>query len=154
MVDKKNIDALIPKAVEAIEKYISNDSEVSSVYRNYLASFGTVARFSGIKTAVTVYSKDAKSGEEANKKSKEDKSKVINMVYYLLEEEVKPFNKKSNGEKNQEKNQLGEALLKYIGEDEKYAKDRIIEAAIAIKTALNLFKQVDTADEQGANNGN
>ncbi len=147
MVDKKNIDALIPAAVKAIEACILDNGEVSSVYRNYLASFGTVARFSGIKTAVAVYSKDAA-------KSKEDKGQVINMVYCVLKEEVRSSDNDSNDGKNQEENQLGIELLEYIKKDEKRAKDRIIEAAIAIKTALNLFKQVDTADSQGANNGN
>ncbi len=147
MVDKKQIDALIPAAVQAIENCILDNGEVSSVYRNYLASFGTVARFSGIKTAVAVYSKDVA-------KTKEDKGQVINMVYFVLEKEIKLSVKDSRDEKNKKANQLGVDLLNYIKVDEKSAKDRIIEAAIAIKTALNLFKQVDKADAQGANNGN
>ncbi len=137
MVDKKQIDALIPAAVQAIENCILSNGEVSSVYRNYLASFGTVARFSGIKTAVAVYSKD-------EVKTKEDRGQVINMICMVLKIKKSAEESRRNNESGQP---FGTELLEYIEKDEKSAKDRIIEAAIAIKTALNLFKQVDKADE-------
>ncbi len=125
MIDNKKVNLLIPKAIKAIENQFGNNAKVPNEYRNYLASFGTVVRMSGIETAVAIYSKGSNGIE--------DKSKVILMIYdvlYLKE-----------GEKNKIDN-VRCHMLKLIEKDEsKYKiKDSILEAAIALKLALNFFE--------------
>ncbi len=126
MINRKKVDSLIPKAIEAITNAFGVEigGKVRNEYRGYISSFGTAVRMSGIKTAVCIYSKKTESDE--------DKSKIVRMIYYMLND--------SGDNENIDENKAKEYLLEKIKEDEIKAKNEILEAAVAIKLALNLFE--------------
>ncbi len=126
MINKRNVNQLIPKAIEALEKIFniqcgSEKDTIPNEYRNYLASFGTCIRTSGLKTAVAIYNKEGKLNDE-------DKGKVIELIAWVLDKDKQKLIKEINAVNS---------------EDEKNLKQKVIEAAIAIKLSLNMFQLVD-----------
>jgi CRISPR-associated protein Cmr5 len=75
-MNKKNIDKLIPKAIEHIEQNLLRDGSVKKVYQGYLASFGPTVISSGLTQALAFYSADS------------EKNKVIDMMFAILNERL------------------------------------------------------------------
>jgi CRISPR-associated protein Cmr5 len=72
-MNKKNIDSLIPKAMEYIESNFLKNGSVKKVYQGYLASFGPTVISSGLTQTLAFYSADS------------EKNKVIKMMFDILD---------------------------------------------------------------------
>jgi len=116
-MNKKNIDKLIPKAIEALQSLQSEDGSIDKVYQGYLASFGPTVISSGIVKTVAIYIDNDKS----NKKRKN----VTKIMFDLIGEDSDDFIK-------DEKNSINYSL-----------KNKILEANIACKLSIRTFNLKD-----------
>ncbi|QCI28744.1 hypothetical protein [Caminibacter pacificus] len=121
---KKRIENYIEKAIKLIEEDLSNKKieSLSSAFNGYISSFGAALIQSDLKIAVALFE---------NKKSskKADSTYLMNLILRLIDE---------NAEEDM--------LLKYIinsDENEKALKNKIKDAAIAVKLAIRTFDLKD-----------
>ena len=112
-MNKKNIDKLIPEAIEKLQSLQSKDGSIDKVYQGYLASFGPTVISSGIVKTVTIYVDKDKS----NKKRRE----VTKIIFDLIGQNPDDFIK-------DEKNSTNYTL-----------KNKILEANIACKLSIRTF---------------
>ncbi|WP_027340251.1 type III-B CRISPR module-associated protein Cmr5 [Halonatronum saccharophilum] len=136
---KKRIENYIPKAIEVIEKEFKGES-IPKVYKSYISSFGASIVQSGLKPTLAFYEKDdnvsqGDKGSKHDKGPKHDRSRLSRMILKLIDD--------SEG-----------SLLRYVIEEEEQGKDgrslreKIKDAAIAIKLALRTFK---LSEDSGGN---
>lgn len=114
-MNNKNIEKLIPKAIELLQKFPKE-----KVYQSYLASFGPTVITSGIAQAVAFYTGDDK------------KNEVIKLMFQLVIKELKT-DKKTLLDVLRE----GENYKSYI------LKNKILEASVACKLAIRTFELKD-----------
>ena len=119
----KRIDSLIPKAIEAV-KTIEEGMErkkLPSEYKGYVSSFGAAVLQSGLKAAIAFY--------ESKSSSSVPNKKPLMLAILELITDKKPDKKNKD------------SLLKYvIKNDSLELKDEILDAAAALKLAINTFE--------------
>jgi len=129
-MNKKVVDALIPEAYDSIKKVgIATVEEniyiVDNRFRGQMAAFGAAIMTGSLLSAISFFS--SKGSSEIHRE------KILEAICLLLKLEPK-----------EEQEELCSVLFKYV-KDKKMAqeirdvKENIINAAIAIKLALNLF---------------
>jgi len=122
---KKRIEKYLPTAMDIIEKVkIANENgNVNSKFNGYFSSFGAAIVLSGVKSALAFYS---------NKKTAKERVKILQAIYMLIiESEEVPEET---------------ALLKYYIANENsdpLLKQKILDAATALKLAVRTYKLVD-----------
>jgi len=118
----KRIDSLIPKAIEAV-KNIQDEmkgKKLPSEYKGYVSSFGAAVLQSGLKAAIAFY--------ESKSSSSVQNKKPLMLAILELVTDKKP-------DKN------NDSLLEYvIKNDSLELKDEILDAAAALKLAINTFE--------------
>jgi hypothetical protein len=84
-MNNKNIEQLIPKAIEKLSSF-----NKKKVHQSYLASFGPSVIFSGIVRTVTIY------GDKSD--SNKDRRAILKIMFSLINEDIDSFiaNEKSN----------------------------------------------------------
>ena len=130
-MDKKKVDALIPMAVDVLKDVgIANDNnEINRAFRGQISTFGAAIINGSLISAVAFFSNDSES-------VKVKRSKLMDAIYMLIK------NNKDNIEKN--------ALFSYVKdttEPEMDKREKIINAAIALKLAMNIYKLSGNEDE-------
>lgn len=135
-MNKSRIDRYIPIAVELIKnrenKVCDKNNKVNSVFRGYISSFGASVAMGSLLSAVAFYSKQG----SANK----DRSALMDIILKIIKEDDK-----SNPDKKDDKSNTCKDLFNYVKKNATNveAKEKIYDAAIAIKLALNLFDLKD-----------
>ena len=119
-MNKKNIDKLIPKAIELIAKLPKKDGGIEKVYQGYLASFGPTVIASGLLQTVMFYS------------ANENKNKVIKIMYDLIKDDIKTDKSSLQDMLNENSNYKNYAI-----------KNKILEANIACKLSIRTFELKD-----------
>lgn len=142
---------MIPAARDAVIKAgISSHGKVKKAFRGQISSFGAAITMGSLLPAVAFFS-DQGSAEV-------DRSKLMEAIMRVLQNEDGPL---GTAAKKYESNQLLEFCTKVCnpapagnGETDKFSasqlREAVIDAAIAIKLALNYFKLVDLDDGKGA----
>ena len=115
-MNKKYIDKLIPKAVKELNTLVKK-GKIDKVYQGYLASFGATVIQSGLLQTVLFYS------------AKEDKNKVIKIMYKLIKEDLKATQPT-----------MEEFLLTDNNHKNYTVKNKILEANIACKLSIRTFE--------------
>lgn len=119
-MNKNKIDSLIPKAFEAIQETgIAKEGKINSAYRGQISRFGAAVSMGSLLSAIAFF-KD-QGGASV------DRTKLINAMAQVL------------GEKD-----LYTYVLAQMGNSknknaEMKCREEILEAAIALKLAMNLF---------------
>ena len=122
-MNKKRVDDWILTAKKAIDKaeiskYGENGKEVVKGFRAKISSFGAAMVTGSFKSAVAFYVDQGDAGV--------DRSKLLVAIYYVavgFEEGVTP-----------------QSVLEYVcRNDSKELKEKFLDAAIAIKLALNFY---------------
>jgi CRISPR-associated protein Cmr5 len=122
---QKNIEKLIPFAIEAAEKYLTGEGEpgvIAAEYNGYIASFGASVIQAGLKPALAFNLRES-SG------SHKDRRTLMRALFHIIQQK----NKSSIKYKN---------LLEYVLEEpaaEKQRKKEIIDATTALKLAIRTF---------------
>ncbi len=123
-MNKQAIDKYIPMAYKVLEDTkIAKNGEINKTFRSYISSFGAAITMGSLRAAVAFFSKDGAD-------SKEDKALLMKAVYKLI-----PKKDGINAPN----------LLAYICDqniNEAEVKEDILNAAIALKLAMNMYKLV------------
>lgn len=123
-MDKKWIENNILNAYELIGKAdILEDGSLSKTFRGYISTFGAAITMGSLKAAIAFYSNK---GEAAK-----DREKLMRIIYALIEG-------KTYGETKEN------SLMDYVknAENERAARMKICDAAIAVKLAMNMYNLV------------
>ena len=143
-MNKRKIEEWIPLAKNAIEKTgISKDGKILKSFRGQISSFGAAVTMGSMKAAVAFFSDNGGASVK-----REELMKAILEILQRQEKEVgmqvDGQNKPIHGKSVKEYKTLAEYVFSEENpklEDE--MKEEIINAAIAIKLAMNLFELVD-----------
>lgn len=131
-MNKTTIDRNLAYAYQGIiDAKISKDGKVNKSYRGQISTLGAAITMGSVKSAVCFFS------EKANNNSDVDRSKLLDAIYYVLR----------NSEDTKEKYKNVENLKSYVlnaDSDKEVLKEDIVNAAIAIKLAMNLFEWEET----------
>lgn len=127
-MNKTAIDRNLSYAYQGIiDAKISKDGKVNKSYRGQISTLGAAITMGSVKSAICFFS------EKANNNSDVDRSKLLDAIYYVLR----------NGEDTKEKYKDVKNLKSYVlnaDSDKEVLKEDIVNAAIAIKLAMNLFE--------------
>ena len=116
-MNKKAIDKMIPYAYSAIGKKIAKDGAVDKTYRGGVASFGAAVSMGSLISAAAFFSAES-SGASYDRKAVGEI--IVNTV--------------TEGQKEQ-------SLYEYVKANPN-CKNEIMDAAVAVKLAMNLYKLV------------
>ena len=125
-MNKKRIENMIPLAIDAISKIIAKDNKVSKEYKGYISSFGASVIQPGLIPTIAFY-------------ENENPDTIIiitldqNQLYVITDGE------NINGK-----------LLDYVltkKEERRVTKQKINDAAIAIKLAIRTFEMIDSEEK-------
>ena len=133
-MNKKRVDDWILKAKAAIVKSeIAQDGEALNGYRSQISSLGAAMIMGSFKSAIAFFVEKAesRSDKEKSRPDKEvDRSKLLTAIYY-----VAVCDDVDKADKVEPK-----YVFEYVCEnDSKALKEDFIDAAIAVKLALNFF---------------
>lgn len=122
-MNKHRVDNYIPRAYEAIKEIgILKDGKIPKGFRGQIASLGAMVAMGSVLSAIALYSNQGDSVV--------DRKKLIQAIEFLILDE-----KKKDG------NALFFFVQKEIGKQKENAiKENILDAAIAIKLAMNLYE--------------
>ena len=121
-MDKRRVDEYIPKAYDAIKKCdILKDQKIANGFRGQIAAFGAMVAMGSILSAIALYNNQGD--------SLVDRSKLIKAIAYIV-----------MGEDFGEKDLFFYVQKKIKEKNEKNVKEKILDAAIAIKLAMNLYE--------------
>lgn len=118
-MNKKNIDELIPKAVQKLNALVE-DGSIDKVYQGYLASFGPTVIASGLLQTVMFYTADEK------------KNEVIKIMYELIKDQI-----------DSDKSSMKDMLSENDNYKSYAVKNKILEANIACKLSIRTFTLKD-----------
>ncbi len=122
-MNKRKVDELIPKAVESLKstKISSEKEEISKTFRGQISTFGAAVTNGSLISAVAFFSEKGS--------SQTDRTKLLTAIQELIPEAKK-------------ENNLFEYVKNQGKEHEAEVKEKILNAAIALKLAMNLYKLV------------
>lgn len=133
-MNKTKVNDLLPKAYEVLkETGIANSQNViQKTYRGYISTFGAAVSGGSLLAAIAFYSD--------NKDAQCDRVKLLKALYLLVQDD-----------KNVRENSLFRYVADRITTEEKGKKrvdsqkeaacrEKIMDAAIALKLAMNLYK--------------
>ena len=122
---KSRIENLVPAAITAAEALIAEDGNgeklgyIPKEFKGYISSFGASVIQSGLIPALAFFSND--------EGAKEDRSKILDVIYNILK-----INSTSG-------NLLKYFVDEYTG-DKELMKEKIMDAATALKLAIRTYK--------------
>ena len=124
-MNKAIVNQEIGIAYEALSKCgIAKDGEIVRSFRGQISTFGAAVTMGSLKAAIAFFSKD--------EKTKVERSKLIEAIFEVI---------KQHYGVNGETLTLYDYVDKSDNEDE--CKEKIMNATIAIKLAMNLYKLTD-----------
>lgn len=125
-MNKTKINELLPRAVEILKTtgIVYDGNKICKTYRGQISTFGA-AVYSGSLLAAVAFFSD-RGGAEA------DRVKLMKAIYSLITK------KEPNGK---------DALYNYVSEN-KNCKEEVINAAIALKIAMNVYDLEDKNKEE------
>ena len=127
---KTRVEKYIPFAIKAAKNLIANkDNKIPKEFNGYISSFGAAIILSGLIPAVVFYSE--KGGAVS------DRQNLMKAIYAIINE-TEDYN-------NINSNSLLDFLME-IKDDKKkfdYQKEKIMDAATALKLAVRTFDLVD-----------
>lgn len=132
-MSKKRINDFLPFAYEGISKTKLYDNEKDKVIGNckaQITSFGAAVNMGSLLSAIVFFSN--------NNKSKIERVELMKLIYYVIKkgnqdfEEIKSYD-----------------LFNYANDNN--VKQEILDAAIAIKLAFNLYEENTSSDDNGGN---
>ena len=115
-MNKKNIDKLIPQAMQELQSF-SKNGVIDKKNQGYLASFGPTVISSGILQTVMFYTAD------------KDKNKMIKIMFTLIKDDLQGNYTSMQEMLNDNSNYKDYSI-----------KNKILEANIACKLAIRTFE--------------
>lgn len=141
-MNKREIEEQIPITIDLINDFINNErfykkddksfGLIPKEYNGYISNFGASIIQSGLVSTIAFF-------EANDSKSKEDKTVLTKLILQIV--------RKCN--KLQVKD--GESLLSYVLDNKNISEEieeEIINATIAVKLAIRVFKSTENAESQ------
>ena len=134
-MNKKRVDEYIPRAYRALSDVgIADKGMINASYKGQIASFGAMIAMGSVLSAVALFS--------ARGKTVADRTKLMKAIYAVIHgatEEIEDT-----------------ALFDYVQQEKnrgkiRFAKEKITDAAIALKLAMNLYKLTEKDQDDAAN---
>lgn len=124
-MNKNEVDRLIPEAVKVLkdEKIANEKNEIDKTYRGQISTFGAAVINGSLISAVAFFS-------NSSSQASVDRPKLMKAIKKLIPE--------ADGKKD-----LFEYVKDAKTEREAEAKEKILNAAIALKLAMNLYTLKD-----------
>lgn len=119
-MNKNIINEEISLAYDAIREVgIANEKgEVQKTFRGQVTSFGASVLMGSLLSSIAFFSDD--------KKASVDRSLILKAIFYILEKQEKVGSEETN-------------LFKYAQSNQREKKEEILNAATALKLAMNLY---------------
>ena len=119
-MNKNIINEEISLAYDAIREVgIANEKgEVQKTFRGQVTSFGASVLMGSLLSSIAFFSDD--------KKASVDRSLILKAIFYILEKQEKVGAEETD-------------LIKYAHSNQKEKKEEILNAATALKLAMNLY---------------
>ena len=133
---KKELEKLIPHALEAVRHHLSVDENktlVYDVYDGYAASLGAAIITSGLKPAIVFYT-------DVHKKKKKPEDEMTSARRYKLLQAL-AYTLRTSGVVSGI-NDTESAVLMYVIGDPPHAQKHILTASVALKLALRNFEHI------------
>ena len=121
-MNKAVVDGYIAKAAELLEaSKVAENGKINKTFRGYISSFGAAVTMGSLRSAIAFNS--VKGG------ASDDRQELMKIIYALITGSI--YSDNAN-------------LLKYVIDenDDAKLKEKICDAAIAIKLAMNLYELV------------
>lgn len=134
---KKRVDIYIPKAYEVLRIVeIEKDNKINSTFRGQIASFGAMIAMGSILSAVALFS-------ATKSNASVDRVKLMQAIYAIIKDVTGEIPK--------------DALFEYVTQEIKKGNkntvtEKIKDAAIAIKLAINLYEVIDDKGDKKDDN--
>ena len=130
-MNKRVVDKEIDSAYHLLAKHeIAKNGKIDNTYRGQIASFGAAITMGSLLSAVAYFSKKGDATV--------DRTKILDAIYDIVNEQCENEN-------------LPPTLFDYVRDRkskglsaEKACKEDVLNAAIALKLAMNLYELVDT----------
>lgn len=141
-MNKQKINALIPTAYKVLEEQgIAKDGTIAQGYPGQIAAFGGAIALGSLLAAVCHFSKKS---EDIHDRKNEDvrRELLLPAIFALLDKD----------EKDGYDNLQDYVLKKTKDESEDEAKEHVMDSAIALKLAMNLYpkkKSGGTSSQEG-----
>ncbi|HCO29371.1 MAG TPA: hypothetical protein DIT54_08215 [Lachnospiraceae bacterium] len=125
-MNKRRIDSYIQEACEVLEKTkIVKNGEIQSTFRGQIASFGAMVATGSLLSAIALFSVQGGSSVERDKL-------ILALAYLILDKEQEKTN---------------QSLFLYVQNKindgkERIVKEEVMDAAIALKLAMNFYKMI------------
>lgn len=135
-MNKTEVNQLLPKAYEVLKitGIADNDDKIIKTYRGYISTFGAAVSGGSLLAAIAYFS-DHNQGETGC-----DRTKLMKAIYLLINPNADT--RKEVGESTLfeyvKKNIMRNAQIEV--KQEAAWKEKVIDAAIALKLAMNLYK--------------
>lgn len=144
MENKRKIDEYIPKAIDSLSKNtkIVKNGTIASGFAGQIATFSVAVSMGSLLSAVAFFSEQ--------KQAIVERQELMNVIYEIITRED------LNTTKDSEPKLLAHVKKKYeetyknknIFEYRRFQQD-ILNAAIAVKLAINFFQKVDKIEKTG-----
>lgn len=123
-MNKAEIEKMLPRAYELLDKYkIADGGKIKKTYRGQISSFGAAITGGSLLSAVAFFSSDGESSV--------DRPALMKCILDLL------------NEKHETK---AENLFDYVRAHKEYedeCKEEVLNAALSLKLAMNLYELVE-----------
>ena len=134
---KKRVDIYIPKAYEVLRIVeIEKDNKINSTFRGQIASFGAMIAMGSILSAVALFT-------ATKSNASVDRVKLMQAIYAIIKDVTGEIPK--------------DVLFEYVTQEIKKGNkntvtEKIKDAAIAIKLAINLYEVIDDKGDKKDDN--
>ena len=130
MINKRRVDDMIPRAYDYLQKSkIVKDGKIIKTYRSAIATFGAAVAMGSLISGTTFF-------YAKNENVKIDRKELANILLQLV------CDKDNQGQYSD--------LFDYVKtrDNSQETKELIMDAAVALKLAMNLYELVDEKDEK------
>ena len=154
MENKRKIDEYISKAIEVLnnnEKIVKEGGKIDKTFSGQIATFAVAVSTGSLLSAVAFFSDNGGASNE--------RSSLMDVIYEIISDEKLPYIDKEDDKNKKNVNNKNSKLLKYV--KSKYEKSKesndifsynrikedILNAAIAVKLAMNFYELVDNSNK-------
>ena len=154
MENKRKIDEYISKAIEVLnnnKKIVKEGGKIDKTFSGQIATFAVAVSTGSLLSAVAFFSENGGASNE--------RSSLMDVIYEIITDEKLPDIDKENDKNRNNANNKYSRLLDYVKAKYKKskeskeivsynrAKEDILNAAIAIKLAMNFYELVDNSNK-------
>ena len=154
MENKRKIDEYISKAINILNnnnKIVKEGGKIDKTFSGQIATFAVAVSTGSLLSAVAFFSDNGGASNE--------RSSLMDVIYEIIADEKLPYIDKEDDKNKKNVNNKNSKLLKYV--KSKYEKSKesndivsynrikedILNAAIAVKLAMNFYELVDNSNK-------